>query len=448
MVVHENIKQFPTNYSIHHLISEYGAEHVYNSIQELPDYEAERLFYDWDFWARDAQKMPAWAWRVWLLKGGRGVGKTRTGAETARKKSDTVERIHLVGRTAADVRDVMIEGESGILAVSPPWNRPIYRSTTRSLIWPNGAKALCFSADEPNLLRGPQCGFAWADEIASWRYLEETWNNLMFGLRLGTEPQCVATSTPRPVKIVKQLVAQNGQTVHVTTESSYANRGNVSDSWMEDIRRLYEGTRLGRQEIGGEVLDDNPNALWTTDLLDSVRVNKVPDFTKLAVGVDPSVAENPTAETSECGIVIGGIKGTKRDLSSHTYILDDMSIRGGPVVWGNQVVSAVHKYNADEVVAEANNGGALVKYVIQSIDPSIKVHLVHASRGKRTRAEPVATLYETKRVHHLGQLPELEQQYTEWEPGMDSPDRLDAAVWLVTHLMIDEKEAKQKVKAY
>jgi len=441
------IVDHPTNISVHNLISEYGIEYVYNEIQQLPDYEAERLFYDWDFWARDSQKMPAWAWRVWLLKSGRGAGKTRTGAETTRKKAETIERIHLVGRTAADVRDVMIEGESGILAISPPWDRPVYRSTTRSLIWPNGAKALCFTADEPNLLRGPQCGFAWADEIAAWRYLEETWNNLMFGLRLGINPQCVATSTPRPVKIVKDLVAKNGDTVHVTTESTLANRGNVSEAWIKDIVGTYQGTRLGRQEIGGEVLDDNPNALWTSDIIDKTRVNKIPELTKIIVAVDPSVSDKPTDETSECGIVVGGIKGQKRDTSSHGYLLADETIKGNPAKWGEQVVSAVYRHHADEVVAEANNGGAMVKYVIQSLAPHLKVTLVHASRGKRTRAEPVSTLYEKERIHHLGQFPELETQLTEWEPGMDSPDRLDAAVWLFTHLMIDEKEEKQKVRS-
>lgn len=442
------VSSFPTNISVHGLVKEYGVEYVYEAIQELPDYEAQKLYYDWEFWARETQLMPAWAWRTWLLKSGRGAGKTRTGAETTRKKSDTVDRIHLVGRTAADVRDVMIEGESGILAISPPWNMPVYKSTTRSLVWPNGSKALCFSAEEPNLLRGPQCGFAWADEIASWRYLKDTWNNLMFGLRLGENPQCVATSTPRPVEVVKDLVSKDGITVHVTTESTFANRGNVAEAWMQDIISQYEGTRLGRQEIGGEVLDDNPNALWNTDLLDKTRVSKIPQLDKIVIAVDPSVADKPTEGTSECGIIAAGIKGMKRGTSSHGYILGDESIKGNPVVWGNQVIAAVHKYQADEVVAEANNGGALVKYVLQSIDPDVKVVLVHAARGKRTRAEPVATLYEKERVHHLGNFAELETQLTEWEPGMPSPDRLDANVWAITHLMIDEKDAKQQVKSW
>lgn len=440
------VSAFPSSKSIHHLIDEYGIEAVYQMINELPDHEAEPLYYDWDFWARDAQVMPAWAWRIWLLKGGRGVGKTRVGAETTRRKSDTIERIHLVGRTAADVRDVMIEGDSGLLAISPPWNRPVYRPGKRLIEWPNGSRALCFSADEPNLLRGPQCGFAWADEIAAWRYLDETWSNLMLGLRLGENPQCVATSTPRPVKVIKDLVAKDQRTVHITTESTYANRGNLAEAWFVDVVSTYAGTRLGEQEIEGKVLDDNPNALWSTKTLDNTRVNSLPNggLDKIVVAVDPSVAENESdiakmeLNNSECGIVVGGLKGKKTDLKSHGYLLDDASLKGSPLEWAEAAVSAYNKFGADEIVAETNNGGALVKALIQTVDPHIKVVMVHASRGKRTRAEPVATMYETGRIHHLGNFPILETQLTEWEPGMRSPDRLDANVWLFTHLMLGE----------
>ncbi len=440
------VSSFPTNVTIYDLIDNYGIEATYDIINDLPDWEAEILYYDWDFWARDAQKIPAWEWRVWFLMGGRGVGKTRVGAEVTRKKSDEVSRINIVGRTAADVRDVMIEGPSGILEVSPPWNRPKYNVGKRRLTWDNGARALCFSADEPNLLRGPQCGFGWLDEIASWRYLEDTWNNFMFGLRLGSNPQAVATSTPRPVKVVKKLVADDGRTVHVTRESTYANRRNLAEGFFVDIVSAYENTRLGQQEIYGQVLDDNPHALWTTELIDDTRVNKVPKFDKIVVGVDPSTKEDPTEESAECGIVVMGLNGRKASLDAHGYVLNDMSIKGSPTRWGEQVVSAVHKHDADYVVAESNNGGAMVKGVIQAVDPTIKVVLVHASRGKKTRAEPVSTIHEKKRIHFLGQFPELETQLTEWEPGMDSPDRLDAFVWVATDLMVGEK--KKTVESY
>lgn len=433
------VSVFPRAKSVHHLIEEYGIEYVYSAIQELPAYEVEALSYNWDFWARDSQVMPAWAWRVWFLKSGRGAGKTRVGAEVTRKKSRTEERIHLVGRTAADVRDVMVDGESGILAVSPPWEMPKYNPSKRLLTWPNGARALCFSAEEPDMLRGPQCGFGWGDELASWRYLDEAWSNFMFGLRLGVNPQALVTSTPRPVKIVKQLVANDGKTVHVTTESTFANRKNLAESWFAEILAGFEGTRLAQQELEGKVLDDNPNALWSTELIDDTRVSKLPPLDLVVVAVDPSVADQPTDETAECGIVVAGRLGRKTDTKAHFYAIDDCSIKGNPIVWGNEVVSAFHRFGANYVVAESNNGGALVKALIQSIDPDIKVVLVHAARGKHTRAEPISSLYEQKRAHHLGNLPELETQLVEWVPGDTSPDRLDALVWAATELMIGEK---------
>ncbi len=438
MVVHA----LPQSKSIHHLIDEYGLDAVYEMIAQLPEHEAEALYYDWPFWARDAQVVPAWAWRIWLLKSGRGAGKTRVGAELTRKKSDTEERINLVGRTAADVRDVMIEGPSGILEVSPPWNNPKYIPGKRSLVWPNGAKALCFSAEEPNLLRGPQCGFAWADEIASWRYLDETWSNLMFGLRLGRNPQCIATSTPRPVKVIKDLIKLEGVSTHVTTESTYANRRNLAEGFFVDVITAYEGSRLGQQELLGMVLDDNPNALWSTSTLEKTRVSKAPSLDLIVVGVDPSISDNPSEDTSECGIIVAGRQGAKTDTRSHGFVLDDYSIKGPPHVWAQRVVDAVHDTEADYVVAEVNNGGAMVKAVIQAIDPDIKVVMQHASRGKRTRAEPIATLYETNRAHHVGQFPIVETQMTEWEPGQDSPDRMDALVWAFTELMIGEKKRR------
>jgi phage terminase large subunit-like protein len=429
--------------SFHALLQEYDVDVVRNIIEELPENEAVALLYDWNFWARPSQLEPDWEWDVWFLKSGRGSGKTRVGSEFINKATKTIGRIHLIGRTSADVRDTMIEGESGILECSPPWWKPKYQPSKRKVTWPNGATALCFSADEPDLLRGPQCGAGWADEIASWRYAQETWDNFMFGLRLGDKPRAVATSTPRPIKLVKDLVARHMKDVHVTTESTYANIHNVAPSWATRIIGQYEGTRKGRQELGGEVLDDNPNALWARAMLDGTRVREHPELQRVVVGVDPqsadvTSADLETATTAETGIVVGGIHGRKGASDAHLYVLDDMSVFGSPREWGEQAISAYHKYSADKIVAESNNGGAMVKFVIQSIDNSVPVELVTASRGKRTRAEPISSIYEQKRAHHVGMFVELEDQMCEWEPGEDSPDRMDALVWLATDLMLGE----------
>lgn len=433
------VSAFPTKPSIHNLIEDYGVDPVQEMIAALSPEEAQELFYDWDFWARTSQLPPNWPWTVWLQKSGRGSGKTRSGAEFIRRKSDTTERMHLVGRTAADVRDVMVEGESGILAISPPWNMPKYEPSKRRLVWPNGAKALCFSADEPSLLRGPQCGAGWCDELASWRYVQETWDNFMFGLRLGEHPQAVVTTTPRPIKLIKKLTSLEGQTVHVTTDSTYANKANLAPSFFTEIISQYEGTRLGAQEIGGQILDDNPDALWNTELIDETRVSKFPELDYIVVAVDPSVKENPTAESSETGIVVAGRKGRRGLITAHGYVLDDLSILGGPSEWVKQAISAYYKYKANCIVAESNNGGALIKNAVHAVDPDVPVELVTATRGKQLRAEPIAMLYDQRRVHHVGMFPALETQMCEWVPGDKSPDRLDANVWALTYLLVGEK---------
>lgn len=429
--------------SFHDLIKDYGPEALEEIIRDLPDHEAVALQYDWNFWARPAQKPPDWDWDIWLLKSGRGSGKTRVGAQMTIEKAKTIGRIHLIGRTSADVRDTMIEGESGIIECSPPWWKPRYLPSKRKVVWPNGAQALCFSADEPDLLRGPQCGFGWFDEAASWRYPVETWDNAMFGMRLGEHPQAVVTTTPRPIPLIKDLVSRHGKDVHVTTESTYANIHNVAPSWANRVISKYAGTRKGRQELGGEVLDDNPNALWKRKEIDDFRVRRAPELVTVAVGVDPQVADvkdkiDLDSRPSETGIVVAGTDGLKGAPKAGLYVLDDMSVYGSPRDWGQQAVSAYYKFNADYVVVEINNGGAMVKYVIQSIDPSVKVVTVSASRGKRTRAEPVSSLYEQGRGHHVGMFGELEDQMCEWEPGQPSPDRMDALVWVATELMLGD----------
>jgi len=304
------------------------------------------------------------------------------------------------------------------------------------------------SADEPDSIRGPQFYKAWADELAAWRYGQETWDQIMMALRLGDDPQIVVTTTPRPTKLVKSILKL--PTTIQTTDSTFANVENLAESWARDIIGRYVGTRTGQQELEGRVLDDNPEALWTRTILDDTRVFQTPDLDEIVVAVDPMVKDLMSAqkavrdegkvtesENRETGIVVVGRAGIKGDIEAHGYTLDDMSMTGTPLEWATAVVTAFHKYGADYVVAEANNGGALVKSNIHTIDPNIRVELVHASRGKVTRAEPVSNLFAQKRGHQMGSFLELEDQMCEWQPGMPSPDRMDALVWGYTELMVD-----------
>ena len=383
-------------------------------------------------------------WFCWLILSGRGFGKSRTGAEWIRHKTQTCGRLGLIGQTAADVRDVMIEGDSGILATSPPWFKPKYEPSKRRLTWPNGAVASTFSGDEPDQLRGPQFGAVWADEPAKWKYLEPAWDNMEFGLRLGDRPQVCATTTPRPIPLIRKLIS-DPQTV-VTMGHTDENRQNLAEAYVNRVIRRYEGTRLGRQELAGEILDDNPDALWKRANIEELRVRTAPDLVRIVVAIDPQVADpsevNKDAQdkTAETGIVVGGITA---GANPEAYILDDASLRDSPNEWGKRALRAYRDWKADRAVAEVNNGGAMVEFVLNTVGKSEGIHFaykaVSASRGKVTRAEPVAALYEQKRVHHVGCFPELEDQLCLWQPGMKSPDRLDALVWCLTELMIAPK---------
>jgi phage terminase large subunit-like protein len=369
---------------------------------------------------------------VWLLLAGRGFGKSRTGAEWVRAEveSSRRKRIALVGRTAADVRDVMIEGESGILAISPPWFKPVYEPSKRRLTWPNGAIATTYSGDKPDQLRGPQHDGFWADELASWRYTD-AWDQLQFGLRLGDDPRGVVTTTPRPTKIIRELV--NSPDTHVTRGSTYDNRANMPPAFFTQIIRKFEGSRLGRQELNAEILDDNPNALWQRSKIDELRVSRAPDLFRIVVGVDPAATSGE--ESDATGIVVAGI--AKIGNVTHGYVLDDRTIRGTPAVWARQVVAAYRTYGADRVIGETNNGGEMVGHTIHTEDPGIRYKAVHASRGKYTRAEPISLLYDQGRFHHVGSFPQLEDEMCEWVPGEASPNRMDALVWAATELMPD-----------
>ncbi|HOA25319.1 MAG TPA: terminase family protein [Aggregatilineales bacterium] len=365
-------------------------------------------------------------WRYWLVMAGRGFGKTRTGAEMVRRWVRDYPLVNLIGATADDVRDIMVEGESGILAICPPGERPEYRPSKRRLDWPNGARSLLFTADEPERLRGKQHMKLWADELAAWRY-PEAWDQAMFGLRLGDNPQAVITTTPKPVKAVRDLL-KDAHTV-TYTGTTYENRANLAEAFYNAIITKYEGTRLGRQELLAEILDDVPGALWKRDRIDDLRVTDLPNMTRIVVAIDPAVST--TDESSETGIVVAGV-----GKDGHGYVLDDLTVKASPHEWATRAVNAYHDYQADRIVAEVNNGGDMVEHTLKTVDPKLPYKKLHASRGKHTRAEPIAALYEQGRVHHVGMFAELEDQMCTWVPGDDSPDRMDALVWALTELML------------
>jgi predicted phage terminase large subunit-like protein len=338
-----------------------------------------------------------------------------------------------MGRTAADVRDIIVEGESGILAISHPKWRPIYEPSKRRLTWPNGARATTYSADEPDSLRGAQHDLAYVDELAAYRF-PDAWDQLMLGLRLGKDPRCVVTTTPRPTKIIRDLI--NSPNTLLTRGSSYDNKENLATQFIDTIIARYEGTTLGRQELHAEILDDIPGALWTRRMLDENRVNKAPsDMRRVVVGIDPAVTSNKNSD--ETGIVVVGMGEDGRG-----YVLADISGTWSPDTWARKAVAAYHEYKADRLVAEVNNGGDLVERVIRTFDAHCAYTAVHASKGKRARAEPVAALYEQGKVKHVGAFPQLEDQMCTYiaETANESPDRMDALVWACSYLF--ERQAK------
>ena len=401
-------------------------------IDKLGEEERENLFGSWSIFRRPSQETPEDEWRVWLILAGRGWGKTRTGAEFIREQVELgkAKHIALVGPTAADVRDTMIEGESGLLGIYPKHQRPRYEPSKRRITFHNGAVASAFTADEPDRLRGPNHDLAWADELAAWRY-PEAWDMLMFGLRIGDFPRVIATTTPKPIPIIKRLLAQSDGSVFATRGSTFDNESNLAPSFLTEVTARYEGTRLGQQELYAEMLDDVEGALWSRDNLEESRVSRLPEMVRIVVAVDPAAGSK--AENAETGIVVVGLGE-----DGHAYVLDDRSVRGTPNDWGTSVVSAYHANKADRIVAEANQGGDMVSHTIRTVDPNVPIKMVHASKGKRTRAEPVAALYEQGRVHHLGFHAQLEDQLCSWIPDHAvSPDRLDALVWGVTELIVD-----------
>jgi phage terminase large subunit-like protein len=400
--------------------------------------------------ARPEQLAPPGDWRIWLVCAGRGFGKTRCGAEWIREQWKAgCTRMALVGATAADVRDVMIEGDSGLMNVGPPDERPVYEPSKRRITYPNGAMAFAYSADEPERLRGPQHSAAWCDDISAWRHqrsaareelvktvAERAWSNLMLGLRIGNSPRACVTFTPKTVPLVRKLLARKKGVV-LTTGSTYDNLQNLADDFFDEVTSL-EGTRLGRQEISGHLLEDVEGALWSMEMIETTRAEAAPELRRVVVAVDPPGGHG--GDAAEAGIVVAG-----RSLDNHGYVLADLSGQYSPDGWARRAIQAYEDFKADAIVAEVNYGGDMVEATLLATKRTMRngssgtpLHIkkVHASRGKQIRAEPIAAVYEQERIHHVGILPGLEDQMTTWAPtdGGPSPDRLDALVWALTDL--------------
>ena len=411
-------------------------------LEKLGPVEKAIALYDWkNHWARPKQLPPKGDWTIWVLLGGRGAGKTRTGAEWFRERAESRPRGRgmLIANTPADARDVMIAGESGILSVCPPWNYPAYEPSKRTLTWPNGYIATVRSAHNPEAVRGPEQDTLWTDELAAWpeKKGRKAWDNAMFGLRLGEDPQVLVSTTPKPIPLLKEILAHPGA---VTIKSStYENRSNLATAFFGTILAKYVGTTLGRQEIDAELLEEAEGALWKHALIEKGRVKEHPDFIRAVVGVDPS------GGVVETGIVTAGLSK-----DGHVYVVADESLRGTPHTWGSIAVSQYVRHKLDHVVGEKNFGGTMVEHVVQTAAKSMGVAVRYkdalASRGKTIRAEPVVALYEQNRVHHVGVFSALEAEMTTWVPGEPSPNRIDALVWAVTELAVDELKPVEQVE--
>jgi phage terminase large subunit-like protein len=399
-----------------------------------------------EFWALPHQIAPEGAWKTWVIMGGRGAGKTRAGAEWVRAEVEgarpldpgAAKRLALVGETVDQVREVMIFGESGIMACTPPDRRPVWEAGRKRLTWANGAIAQVFSAHEPESLRGPQFDSAWVDELAKWKKAGETWDMLQFALRLGKHPRQVVTTTPRNVEVLKAIM-KNPSTVltHAPTE---ANRAYLAASFLEEVRARFAGTRLGRQELDGLLLEDFDGALWSLPRFDGLRIDAVPELDRIIVAVDPPVTGHRGSDA--CGIVVVGAVTQGPPQDWRAVVLEDASVvAASPKEWAEAAIDALRRHGADRLVAEVNQGGDLVESVIRQIDALIPYRAVHATRGKIARAEPVAALYEQGRVSHVRGLGDLEDQMSRMTAqgyvGRGSPDRVDALVWAMTDLMIE-----------
>ena len=415
--------------------------------EDLGPIKVKELKHTWNFWARDNQLEPNGDWNTWFINAGRGFGKTRTGVEWVREQVKLgKKRIAAVAATNSDIERVMIKGESGFLNVC--WEGdttykgvhmgfPEWSPTKRSLTWANGASVMFFSAEEPERLRGPQFEIAWCDELAAWNKDIDTWDMLQFCMRLGKHPRIVVTTTPKPTKLVRKIL-KDSKTV-VTVGSTFDNSHNLAKTYLEAVKNQYEGTRLGRQELYAEILEESEGSLWTTDMLEKAEIKEesLPFLTRIVVSIDPAITSN--AESDMTGIVVAGI-----DVNGVCYVLGDYTERLSPQGWASKAISLYHQYKADRIVAEKNQGGDMVRRTLEVEDETVPIKLVHASRGKYARAEPVSALYERNLVKHVSNpsdgfnLNELETQMRTWEPlgSIGSPDRLDALVWAITDLAL------------
>lgn len=395
--------------------------------------------------ARPNQLPPSGDWQTWLIMAGRGFGKTRSGAEWIRKRVQAGEarRVILAGPTAADVRDIMIEGESGLLAVCDRAGVVAeYNPSKRRVTFANGATAILVSADEPKRFRGLQCDTFWADELASWRY-PDAWDQLQLGHRLGTDPRGIVTTTPRPIPLIKDLL-KDSNTV-TTRGNTYENRANLAARFIDQITRRYEGTTLGRQELYAEVLEDVEGALWSRALIDAGRVREAPELAAIAVAIDPATTHGE--DSDETGLAVAGRHGGIDD--AEFYVPYISGGRWTPNEWANRALDLYERYEANEIVAESNQGGEMVAHTIKTAarDRGMRtprVRLIHASRGKQVRAEPVVALYEQGRVHHIGVFAAAEDQMVTFPVGTDHDDQVDALVHAVTAVDLTRRKAKAR----
>ncbi len=400
-------------------------------IEALTDDETVNASDDWFLQARREQIPPPWDWFIWLTMAGRGAGKTWSGSHWLIDKhvQGKARNSAIIAATASDLRRYCLEGPSGMLSLAPTWYRPDYQASKSKLVWPDESETLLFTSEKPDRLRGPNLDFVWCDELAAWRYLDETWHMLQLCLRYGDSPQCIITTTPRPRAVLRDLLRRDGVDVAVTRGSTYDNVANLPERFVNEIISQYKGTRLERQEIFGELLDEFEGALWSYRLLDECRVDEHPILKRVGVGVDPAISSDEGADLT--GIVAGGLAE-----NGHGYVTGEHSLRASPEGWARKVIAVYENAEADFIVAEKNQGGEMVEATIKSVDPSANVILVHASRAKITRAEPISALYEQHKIHHVGLFKELEDEMCLFLPGeiKKSPDRTDAIVWLMTEL--------------
>jgi len=441
-------------------LRELSKEKVNELFEALGPRKVEELKHDWNFWARDNQLAPEGDdWNTWFINAGRGFGKTRSGVEWVREQvKGGTKRIAAVASTNSDIERVMVKGESGFLSVCWKGDKtyagkkmgfPEWSPTKRTLTWENGAQVQFFSAEEPERLRGPQFELAWCDETAAWNKDMDTWQMLQFCMRLGKHPRIMVTTTPKPTKLIRQILKDPKTTI--TTGSTFDNSANLAKTYLTAVKEQYEGTRLGKQELYAEVLEEAQGALWTTAMLDeaSVKLDDVPDLSRIVVALDPAVTSN--AESDMTGIVVAGI-----DVNGIAYVLGDYTDRLSPQGWASKAIELYHLHQADRIVAEVNQGGDMVKTTIHGEDDTVPYKAVRASRGKFARAEPISALYERGLVKHVANpkdnssLNELEIQMRTWEPlgSIGSPDRLDALVWAITDLSLNGYTKPKLTLAY